>query len=150
MKQFIYRTNFNLTNCVTDFEAAYEYLTEDNMTKYLKNSVNFADNIESIVWILTDYDCGYIELKTNCELTSAELDEVSDWVRGQNSDGLGEGFEQQWFAEIYEDVEHENEYYDDELDEYITETTTEEEYIGCASFDWETNGYKFKLVFVKE
>ena len=143
-----YRTNFNLTNCVTDFNAAYEYLTEDDMTKYLKADVEsrgyygLAYDIHSIKWILTDDDCGYIELITIRELTIAELDEVSDWVRGQNSDGLGEGFEQQWFAEIWDDVEYTE--YDEETDESYT--YTERHYCGMASFDWKTNNYKFHLL----
>ena len=35
------------------------------------------------------------------ELTEQELEKLSDWISGQNSDGLGEGFEQQDFAESY-------------------------------------------------
>ena len=145
MKQFIYRTDFNLKYCVTDFYAAREYLTEDDMTKYLKDSINFGDAIDYIVWILTEIDCGHIDIRANRELTEAELNEVSDWVRGQNSDGLGEGFEQQWFAEIYDECKYTE--YDEEGYSY---TETEREYVGMASFDWETNEYKFKLVLVKE
>ena len=139
--KYIYRTSFCLKYEVNDLDAAREYLTEDNMTKYLVNDIDFAEAIENIVWNLVTGDCGYIELTTNRELTENELDKVSDWVRGQNSDGLGEGFEQQWFAETWEDVEYTD--YDEETGEYYTET--EREYCGMASFDWLTNKYKFKL-----
>lgn len=151
MEKFYYTTKFNLIEDIQDmhaFYAAQEYLTEDDMLQYFDSS--FKEDILSIVWDLKTVNSGIIELVTKRKLTEAELNEVSSWVSGQNSDGLGEGFEQQWFAEIYEDVEHENEYYDEELDKYITETTTEREYIGCASFDWRTNEYKFELDRVEE
>ena len=59
----------------------------------------------------------------------------------QNSDGLGEGFEQQSFAS-YEIEDDYNCGYDE--DEYI-----EPEYV-MASFDWETNDYEFTLVTPKQ
>ena len=62
-------------------------------------------------------------------LNQDELDFVSSWITGQNSDGLGEGFEQQEFAWMpYDD---DDDYYDDGE---------------MASFDWQTNNYKLHLV----
>ena len=123
-----YRTNFKLTRSVTDFEEARKYLVEDDMRKYLLDDLNANVNITKeeaakvidIVWILETPRKGYVELTTNDYLSEATLDYISNWVSGQNSDGLGEGFEQQWFAR----------------------TPRGRTY---ASFDWQTNDYKFQL-----
>lgn len=135
---FTYRTYFNLTNAVNDFEEARKYLTEDNMTAYLKGDSRIPEDVRSvvdnIVWILKDIASGYIELIANRSLSTQELESISKFVSGQNSDGLGEGFEQQDFA-CYEDeglVGYEGEEWDNEM---IT-----------ASFDWQTNNYLFEKV----
>ena len=135
---FTYRTYFNLTNAVNDFEEARKYLTEDNMTVYLKGDSRIPEDVRSavdnIVWILKDIASGYIELTANRSLSTQELESISKFVSGQNSDGLGEGFEQQDFA-FYEDeglVGYEGEEWDNEM---IT-----------ASFDWQTNNYLFEKV----
>lgn len=125
---YTYRTKFNLVNPVRDFEAAYEYLTEDDMSTYLKNDSRIdsyiQDSVESITWILVTEDSGYIELQTTNKLSSEQLKSISNWVAGQNSDGLGESFEQRDFAS-----------YEDEYNDYV-----------MASFDWQTNDYLFELV----
>lgn len=135
---FTYRTYFNLTNAVNDFEEARKYLIEDNMTAYLKGDSRIPEDVRSavdnIVWILKDIASGYIELTANRSLSTQELESISKFVSGQNSDGLGEGFEQQDFA-CYEDeglVGYEGEEWDNEM---IT-----------ASFDWQTNNYLFEKV----
>lgn len=117
---FIYRTYFKLNNFVKDIEAAQDYLSDDDMTKYLINdsSNSLKSKISSIEWILDTEISGHIDLETTEKLTTEELKNISEWVSGQNSDGIGEGFEQQNFAS----------YWDDE----------------CASFDWRTNAYKFE------
>lgn len=134
----LYRTFFKLTNCVKDIDDAQKYLSEDNMKQYLQyDSRCPEDTFEKIVyinWILTDEDSGYIELKTTQELSDIELTNLSEWVSGQNSDGLGEGFSQQSFA-CYED---DSSYSDD--DDYY-----EDNFI-VAEFDWKTNDYKFDLI----
>lgn len=140
---YLYRTYFKLTNDVIDFEEARRYLIEDDMTVYLKDdnrrcSPSTGKKIVKIEWILKEVDSGHIDLTTTEELTQAELDNISDWVRGQNSDGLGEGFEQQDFA-FYSDEEYED--YDDENYDYDYD-----DYTIMASFDWKTNDYKFELV----
>jgi len=124
-----YLTRFKLEVAVPVVEAN-RYLQEPNMTEYLISDlkdyrkVDWYEAIEFIQWsmyLTGQYsDKGYILLVTNKELTQAQLDVISDWVSGQNSDGLGEGFEQH-FSE-----------YDEESD-----------YEEIASFDWMTNKYKF-------
>jgi hypothetical protein len=136
----IYRTNFELTNEVDDFVAAKEYLIEDNMVDYLKNDDRIAKNtrdaIENIEWILVSASFGFVKLTANRNLSVEELLCISKFVAGQNSDGLGEGFEQQDFANyrVYDECS------DDDEDEY--------EYV-TASFDWENNEYIFKLIDTK-
>lgn len=133
----LYRTFFKLTAAVNDFEAAREYLLDDDMTVYLLEDdrcTSFKDKIKSIKWILSSESSGYIDLETTSELTDIELETVSDWVSGQNSDGLGEGFEQQDFA-----------FYKDEGLVGYDGADWDDEYIE-ASFDWETNSYKFELI----
>ena len=132
-----YRTYFKLTACVNDFNAAQEYLKEDDMTVYLKEDSRLksvSQFVEKIEWILKDESSGYIDLTTNKELTTEQLAIISDWVSGQNSDGLGEGFEQQDFA-CYED-EGLTGY---EGSDWDNETI-------MASFDWQTNQYIFGAV----
>jgi len=138
MKEIFYKTNFSLEWPVNDFDAAHDYLVEEDMTVYLIDNLKYEkvseDEINKIVkieWNLTDEQSGYILLITTDVLPMNVLDKISDWVSGQNSDGLGEGFEQQPFAETEDD------YYDDE--DYDRE-------YHMSSFDWKTNKYKFKRI----
>lgn len=136
-----YETLFQLTDPVIDYEAARDYLKEKDMAEYLKDHIqylsdrkgsqisDFHDAISDIQWDLDMETAGRITLTANRELTGQELSVVSEWVSGQNSDGLGEGFEQQPFA-CYTDPDFD---WDDDED---TEPT-------MASFDWETNSYQF-------
>ena len=141
---YIYKTYFKLRNEVNNLRAAQEYLSEDDMTAYLVGDDRIArevrDAVVSIRWILTDEQSGAIVLITKTELSAEQLLTISDWVSGQNSDGLGEGFEQQDFA-CYT-VESESVYYTDDDDE--DEDYPDDEYV-TASFDWTTNKYIFEL-----
>lgn len=133
---YIYRTNFTLNNDVSDFEEAKKYLIEDDMTKYLKDDLdneNYSgdfevDGIQSIEWVLTKPSSGYVELVSEVKLSEHELEYISEWVSGQNSDGLGESFEQQDFACTRE------------VDRWSGETF---EY--TSSFNWNED-YSFELV----
>lgn len=116
----VYYTTFRLTPPVNDLREAQRYLRADNMWKYLPERLK--NKISAIEWKLEEESFGVILAFCNAELTKNELAELSDWVKGQNSDGLGEGFEQQDFA------------MHDEGDCYA-----------ISSFDWEVNDYIFKL-----
>ena len=141
MSQHVYVTPFQLTNPVIDYEKARSYLLADDMATYLKTHINvntelgyydgddFSDAVEDIRWNLLDLESGETVMVTNRELTPDELKFVSEWVLGQNSDGLGEGFEQQPFAS-YE--------CDEETDGY-----GDPDWV-MASFDWEKNEYPFE------
>ena len=136
---YLYRTYFNLTNEVIDFEDARMYLISDDMSVYLKDDDRIAADVREAVvaikWLLSDESSGHIDLTTTKALSENELNSISDWVCGQNSDGLGEGFEQQDFAsyEVLDD-------YEDDDDDY-----GDEQFI-MASFDWKTNEYLFTEV----
>lgn len=135
----LYRTYFNLTNPVKDYEEARQYLIEDDMTKYMAGDsrIPYATflKIKSIIWVLKDVDRGQIDLITTELLSDSELAGISEWVSGQNSDGLGEGFEQQDFA-CYEDRDsYDEDYYDEYADDFV-----------MCSFDWKTNDYIFELI----
>ena len=121
---YLYQTNFHLTCPVSDFEQAQAYLEED-MAEYYDEGA--ADAIIHAFWILENDEGGRIEITTNRPLTPEEKKQISEWISGQNSDGLGEGFEQQEFATYQENVGDDFEY---------------------ASFDWRTNNYD--LQFVRE
>ena len=144
MRNVYYKTNFNLKYPVLDIRKADNYLKEDDMTKFLvkdlreyyKVAPEEVEKVEDIYWELKDSDSGSVVLTANDKLLPDTLDKISDWVSGQCSDGLGECFEQQPFAS-YDDPN--GGYYDDD-DNWV-----DSEYC-MASFDWETNDYKFTQV----
>lgn len=145
--EFEYFADFKLECPVNDLEAARNYLTEDDMTKYLIGSIGYdkgmetlkPEDIVSIKWKLLDDQKGKIILITTKELTAVESKAISDWIKGQNSDGLGECFEQQDFAENKDYDENYDD--DDEDDDYYCGN----DYYICASFDWRTNNYELHL-----
>lgn len=131
-KPMLYQTNFKLAYPVRDMDAAKAYLSEDDMTEILVGHHPELDGVVSnIEWILDDDESGHIDLETTRSLTDVELTMISEWVAGQNADGLGEGFEQQSFAN-----------YMVEEDPYGLE---EDEWV-MASFDWKSNSYAFSPV----
>ena len=100
MSDIRYVVYFSLTNPVLDVQVANDYLQEDDMLWYLKNEYKdkVEDKITSIVFSLSDEQEGKVVVTCNEELTSQEQNEVLDYIEGQLYDGLGEGFEQQDFA----------------------------------------------------
>ena len=118
---FKYVANFNLTNEINAelFDDAVSYLQEDDMTQYVPE--NLKAKIVSVEWVLEELDKGKIVIWAKELLSEEEENELSEWIAGQCSDGLGEGFEQQPFAEIggynyydeYEEYEDDEYYYDE-------------------------------------
>lgn len=139
---FTYRTYFELLAPVTDLDDAQEYLKYDDMATYLRNddriNLSVRNSVKSITWILNYEDSGYIELETVRELSEEELSQISRWVSGQCSDGLGEGMLNQDFANYYIGEYSHDESYDDE-----------ENWV-MAEFDWQTNDYIFELYSSQE
>ena len=115
-----YVTHFDLDGTPDDYEGAYHYLEEDTMMDYYDGPGK--KKLRRIDWCLTGtwtYSSGFILVDTYEELTEGEMKAISSFIRGQNSDGLGEGFEQNF---TYTDP-----YTDEEL---------------MCSFDWYDNDYK--------
>lgn len=150
--EFHYKTDFNLTNPVTDLEAAREYLRDHDATFYFKNDdygidKQTRDDVFEVSWELENESSGYIIVKAWRELYDDELADISSWIAGQCSDGIGEGFEQQDFASYTDD-----EYYR-ELNNFYTwaeddeEEPNEDDYFCMASFDWSTNDYALEKCF---
>lgn len=117
MKQ--YKAYFNLTHDINpeDVEIANDYL-DDDMTKYLiedlkKKMPETAPKIVEILWSLNNVNSGVVTV-TSERLDKKEKEWISNWISGQCSDGLGEGFENQDFASTAN---------------------------GVSGFDWQSNDY---------
>ena len=115
----IYKTTGKLTDTIPaeDVSKAQDYLTRDDMTQYVDEDLK--GTVERVQWRLDgngrDYEVEVFALR---ELTDDESKRLSEWISGQNSDGLGEGFEQQDFAWVgghdREDYYHSMGWYDEE------------------------------------
>ena len=81
----------------------YNASDEVNMAEYFHGNNGVSEKLRSAEW---DFErrngelYGCITVLTAGPLTEDEEQDLKDWISGQNSDGLGEGFEQQ---EIYFD-----------------------------------------------
>lgn len=120
----VYTTSGVLKHPVNDIGEANAYLQEDAMAKYL--DPDLSNVVEFVEWSLTDEQSWKVTVVANRDLTTEESERMSDWISGQNSDGLGEGFEQQPFAEVVD------EYMDDDDEGLLCD-------YDMASFDWEDN-----------
>lgn len=104
---------------IRDRKAAKAYLRKQDMRAYLDDTLR--EKITDISWTITSRSRYEVEIEANQVLTSEDKRELSDWIHGQHSDGMGEGFEQQDFGYdlggggILDDEDH------------------------SVSFDWETN-----------
>ena len=136
----LYRTSGVLTGHIADENVAeaQAYLTQDDMTQYLDAELQgLVEHIEWRLeadghsWSVTAFVPGYMGL------SESHLKALSEWVSGQNSDGLGESFEQQDFAwETPDDCFCDDE---DECDGYMCRENGGR----MTSFDWETNDCTF-------
>ena len=121
-----YIAYFDLDGTPEDYVGACEYLEEDEMLNYYDGPGK--EKIKCIDWCLTgtwSYSSGFVLVDTYDELTEEESAAITNFSRGQNSDVLGEGFEQ-------------NFYY---LDDYDTDEDGNPIERMCC-FDWPDNNYK--------
>ena len=159
----LYRTSGVLTGTIEaeNVAQAQAYLTDDDMTQYLDKECG---PIEHIEWKLeADGHNWSVTAYTQRELTDDELKALSSWISGQNSDGLGESFEQQDFAWDQEPAEEQDCSYchgRGTVTEFVDEELTEKDCEECdgsgyfeeqddgrmISFDWETNDCSLERV----
>lgn len=69
----------------------------DNMADYLCSESETGDKLESVAWTVQKLNgklYGRIDVQLSDSLTESETEELKDELIGQNSDGLGEIFEQ--------------------------------------------------------
>ena len=158
----IYKTKGVLTGTIVpeNVATADAYLREHDMTQFL--DVSIAKPIEHIEWKLeADGHNWNVTAFTKRELNDDELRVLREWVSGQNSDGLGESFEQQDFAwEENDDADEEcGECYgngwvrelDDDGDDVQVDCSScdgdgyfqRDDDGRMISFDWETNDCAF-------
>lgn len=148
----VYSTTFNLRHPVNDLQAAQSYLDDGMMTPIIKGDSGIdaftRDAITQISWNLANEESGTIDIETTRELGEDELGALSRWISGQNSDGLGEGFEQQEFANTFLADEYELEYGFYEDDEYYQnyDPPNEDDYWVMSSFDWTSNKYPLERI----
>lgn len=75
----------------------YTMLDSKNMADYYNDNSVIKEKLVSMDWgicEINDIPYGYVDVVLNAPLIDSEIDELKDWISGQNSDGLGEGFEQ--------------------------------------------------------
>jgi len=137
----IYRTSGKLTGVIEpeNVADAQKYLDEPGpvaMAGFLDESLRAVEFLE---WRLDGNGRDYtITAVATRELTDAELKDLSSEVQGQNSDGLGEGFEQQDFAWREDD--------DCGVCDGCENDFACESEGNMISFDWETNDSRFERI----
>lgn len=84
----------------SDIEKRFDEYNIDDMVEYFdeSDSVTAKKKLQSMIWGFESVNgClyGKVNVTFSEELTEKEAEVVKDYICGQNSDGLGEGFEQQ-------------------------------------------------------
>lgn len=137
---FNYLYSGTLTGTVNDVAKAQAFLTDMDMTQFLHE---VAPPVVHIRWDLKEDGHTYeVHAVATQELTAKEIADLTDWVKGQNSDGLGEGFEQQDFADCTPDEPE----YDPYDDAYEVDASDEDDEWRMVSFDWRSNDSTFVAV----
>ena len=97
---FTYGCGFGVTGFIIPkyWRDAKSYLEDDDMEQYYNDHQH--EDITKIVWKLEDKQRGTIYIYTTARLGRDGLNSLKNWIDGQNSDGLGEGFEQQDFIRM--------------------------------------------------
>ena len=100
------RGDYDLGDDCIEYDGTFAYehrrvienaLDDDDMLEYMWDEDGPKEKIKSMYWGFEDYNgClyGKVDVELNESLTSVEVEQIKDYICGQNSDGLGEGFEQ--------------------------------------------------------
>lgn len=81
----------------SEIEKGFDRYNDDDMVKYFDESETAQAKLQSMIWGFESvHGClyGKVSVTLSEELTSEEIEAVKDYICGQNSDGLGEGFAQ--------------------------------------------------------
>ena len=121
-------------------EEANEYLHDNDMTQFFTCEFRspeqqaMKDILAHVEWKLKDVNGGVVDIITSSPLTDRQKNLVYGEILGQNTDGLGEGFEQQDFANWREEEERYIEWVDaverDENGKVISEGYFEDRFSG--------------------
>lgn len=109
---------------------------EREMAQYFSGDVGVENKLVSSVWSVEELDgtlYGKCEVTLRAPLTEPEMEALREWITGQNSDGLGEGFEQHPIrteeGDLYVSMWNSGEEYfvrtRDEMDRSLDRTCTE-------------------------
>lgn len=83
----------------TAIETAIDCRQDDDMVQYYGEPylASVKNALISAVWGVSEYNgelYGSVTIQTTRKLDQREVEEIRRWICGQNSDGFGEGFEQ--------------------------------------------------------
>ncbi len=87
--------------------TVYQNMDGSTMLDFFDEDDNISKKMTSMKWgvcAIEDKPFGFVEIELTEPLTEDELKKLKDWIEGQNSDGLGEGFEQRAIETDYGDM----------------------------------------------
>lgn len=111
----------------------YTMLDGKNMADYYNDNSVIKEKLVSMDWgicEINDTPYGNVDVVLNAPLNDSEVDELKDWISGQNSDGLGEGFEQReietddggLYVSFWDNGKDYFIYTQEEMDEYLEQS----------------------------
>lgn len=111
-------------------EAVEREQSIGNMAQYFNRSESVNEKLASAVWSVDEVGgklYGRVNVRLKEPLTEGETEILKEWISGQNSDGLGEGFEQRAIeteeGDLYVSFWNSGDgyfvYNQEEMDEYI-------------------------------
>lgn len=86
----------NLDNIESELDV-YQEFGDTSMVEFFNRDDVIKSKLTDMYWGVCEVDnkpFGYVEVEMTEPLTPEETKALIDWISGQNSDGLGEGFEQ--------------------------------------------------------
>ena len=101
------RGEYDWSDDYIEYDGIYAYrykdiienaLDDEDMREYMWDDDGPKDKIKSMHWGFEGYNkClyGKVDVELNEQLTGEEVEKIKDYICGQNSDGLGESFEQE-------------------------------------------------------
>lgn len=106
-----------------------QHYNNTTMKDYFDDNPDVQSKLESIEWKLVNVNGTYygcVEVELSAEIDNKGINDLKEWITGQNSDGLGEGFEQHEIrtddGDIYVSMWDFNDYFIDTESEFKTRT----------------------------